>query len=55
MGKSDSSKSGITSLANNVTNGCMDNLSSRINDFLKSVSEPLQPLSADDPYLNLQN
>ena len=54
MGKSDTSKSGITSLANNVTDGSVDDLAARINDFFKSVSEPLQPLSSDNHYLNLQ-
>ncbi len=53
MGKSDNSSSGITSLANNLTDGSIDDLASRINEFFKSVSESLEPLTSDSPYLNL--
>ncbi len=54
MGRNDNSKGGVTSLANNLTEGNMDNLATRINDFFKSVSKPLEPLASDNHYLNIK-
>ena len=53
MGKTDTSKGGIKSLANDLTDGSLDSLACQINQFFKSVSESLDPLETDCPYLNL--